>query len=703
MKLLSDISYKQTYNKIDDNIANDFYLPSMASSLNYLRMSGYFGSTVFIIAWSSLKEFVLNNGRMRIICSPCLSKDDIIAIQEGQKAKVNEILRNSLESEFQDLLSNETLRKPFKVLSALIANGTIEIKIAYGKILPNFKQLFHDKVGIFHDGINYVSFRGSINETYKGLSDSGNIESISVFTSWENESDANRVKLDLELFERIWSNDAPGIIATSLPEDFKKTVSELSQDCDWQKLVDEISTEIEITSKWSADANNARLPRKHQIEALNNWVDNNHCGILEHATGSGKTFTSLCAIRNSFSEGKTILIFVPSSDLLKQWYEEIATALKDLSPNIMLCGDNNDSWRKKDMLKYMTSPFSSIPKITIATMDTAIRPSFISSISQGDHLFVVCDEVHRMGSPSRRKFFNINAGYKLGVSATPKRYGDPTGTNEILDYFGGIIKPIYSLQHAINDGVLTPYFYCPREVKFSSEEQKEWNELTLKIRERYRILKFSESSNIDNDQKLKALRLRRARVIKKASGKTQLAINILKKDFKAGQKWIVYCEDITQLKSVTSAILRELPHIDVREYYADMPGDRRETLRVFALYGGVIVSIKCLDEGVDIPSTTHAIILASSQNPREFIQRRGRVLRLYHGKNYSWLYDAIVIPDESDEDSVKTDILICGELARAIQFASWSKTSTADTNLRMIAAHYKIDIEELSKTGTEYE
>lgn len=222
MKLLSDISYKQTYNKIDDNIANDFYLPSMASSLNYLRMSGYFGSTVFIIAWSSLKEFVLNNGRMRIICSPCLSKDDIIAIQEGQKAKVNEILRNSLESEFQDLLSNETLRKPFKVLSALIANGTIEIKIAYGKILPNFKQLFHDKVGIFHDGINYVSFRGSINETYKGLSDSGNIESISVFTSWENESDANRVKLDLELFERIWSNDAPGIIATSLPEDFKK-------------------------------------------------------------------------------------------------------------------------------------------------------------------------------------------------------------------------------------------------------------------------------------------------------------------------------------------------------------------------------------------------------------------------------------------------------------------------------------------------
>ena len=82
-------------------------------------------------------------------------------------------------------------------------------------------------------------------------------------------------------------------------------------------------------------------------------------------------------------------------------------------------------------------------------MDTAIRPSFISSISQGDHLFVVCDEVHRMGSPSRRKFFNINAGYKLGVSATPKRYGDPTGTNEILDYFGGIIKPIYSLQHAI--------------------------------------------------------------------------------------------------------------------------------------------------------------------------------------------------------------------------------------------------------------
>lgn len=146
---LLNIDYKQTYNKIDDNIAKDFYLPSMSNSVCYDRMSGYFGSTIFIIAWDALKDFVSNNGKMRLICSPILSDDDINAIHQGEKALTDNILSNHLQKELETIWASEVLRKPFQVLSALISKGVIEVKIAYGSVHPSMKQLFHDKVGVF--------------------------------------------------------------------------------------------------------------------------------------------------------------------------------------------------------------------------------------------------------------------------------------------------------------------------------------------------------------------------------------------------------------------------------------------------------------------------------------------------------------------------------------------------------------------------
>lgn len=576
---LDILKYKQTYNKIDDDIANDFYLPTMANSVCYDRMSGYFGSTVFIIAWDALKTFVANGGRMRLICSPVLSDDDINAILKGEKAQSDKILKEALRQELDSIWKDEKLRKPFQVLAALISQNIIEVKIAYGNAHPSFKQLFHDKVGIFSDGVNNIVFRGSVNETYKGLSNSGNLESISVFTSWNNESDAERVLHDINLFKRLWNNKAPGVVVTSLPPDIKNYITKSCPETSWHELVDEISIEVQTVTNWSADITGSRLPRKHQHTALENWVSNNHCGILEHATGSGKTFTSLCAIRRGIQDGKSILILVPSIDLLKQWRDEVITTFADLRPHIMLCGENYQTWKKKGKLSFMTSPMIDTPKITIATMDTAVMNDFINNIAQGNHLFIVADEVHRLGSPNRRKLFSIKSGYKLGVSATPKRYGDPIGTNAILNYFGGIVKPVYSLEDAIKDEVLTPYFYCPVTVPLTAEEQQEWNEVTKLIKERYAILKTSENSNIESDTQLKYLLLRRARIIKKANGKTSLALDILQKHYKSGQKWIVYCEDKTQLQNVVSLLLTNLPDADIREYYSEMAGDREETLK----------------------------------------------------------------------------------------------------------------------------
>lgn len=698
-----DLVLKRTYNKVNDNIAQDFYIPCMSYATSYDRLSGYFGSTIYIIAWSALKEFVSNGGRMRIICSPCLSDEDIEAIKTGESAKKDEILHRALMEEIDSLFASNELEKPSQVLACLIATDVIDIKIAYGEGEGDIKRLFHDKAGIFYQGESAIMFRGSLNETFKGLSDDGNFESIDVFSNWSESNDRERVKDTQTYFEMLWNNEAPKIEITPLPEDIKTKFRDKIAKVHWETLIEEIKVKADRSRYWSADKTFSKLPRKHQIDALEKWINQGHRGIFEHATGSGKTYTAICAIKKSLEEHKSIMVLVPSTDLLSQWDREVRTTLSDIDLRIILCGDGHNAWEKPGVLEASTQNDKDNNKIVIATMDTAVMPRFIRRVKQGPHLFVIADEVHRMGSPNRRNFFVINAGYRLGLSATPRRYGDPVGTQAIVDYFGEIIEPPYTLKNAIDDKVLTPYYYKPRVVKLSFSEQQDWNEITEEIGARYARFASDASYSFANDKYMQSLLLKRCRIVKKASGKVNLAKQILQNEYKNGQKWIVYCEDKDQLHDVMESI-STIPGMDAYEYYADMPGDRDVTLSYFNDCGGVVVSIKCLDEGVDIPSTTHAIILASSQNPREFIQRRGRILRKYPGKHYSWLYDAVVIPDLSDGDEKdKRNDIVETELSRCIQFGEWSKDPSCITQLKIIALQHNIDYTLLTNNGNENE
>jgi len=697
------LTLKGTYNKVSDNIAENFYIPCMSNATSYDRLSGYFGSTIYIIAWSALKDFVAHGGKMRIICSPCLSDDDIEAIKTGESAKKDEVLYNALVSEIESLFASSELEKPSQVLACLIATGVIEVKIAFGEGEADIKRLFHDKAGIFYQNDKAVMFRGSLNETFKGLSDDGNFESIDVFTDWQESNDRQRVVDTQDYFEMLWNNEAPKIEISPLPEDIKSKFKEKISPVHWETLVEEIQVKIDKSRFWSADKSYSKLPRKHQLDALEKWVKQGHRGIFEHATGSGKTFTAICAIRKSLEEGKCILVLVPSTDLLSQWDKEIHTVLQDMELIIVLCGDGHNTWEKAGVLEAATSKAKGKHKIVISTMDTAVMPRFIQRVKQGDHLFVVADEVHRMGSPNRRKFFTVKSEYRLGLSATPRRYGDPEGTEALIHYFGPIVYPPYTLKNAIDDKVLTPYYYKPRVVKLTTAEQTEWNSISEEISKRYARYANDTSYSISLDTYMQSLLLKRCRIVKKAEGKVALAKKILEEEYVSGQKWIVYCEDKTQLQNVLKEISK-IPGMDAYEYYAEMEGDRETTLDYFNDCGGVVVSIKCLDEGVDIPSTTHAIILASSQNPREFIQRRGRILRKYSGKHYSWLYDAIVVPDFSDKsDETKRNDMVITELARSIQFGEWSKDPACITQLKIIALQHDIDYSILTNSGNENE
>lgn len=703
--MLNEYNFLASYNKSDNDIAEDFYLPCMRNSKSYDRVSGYFGSTIYIIAWDALKDFINNNGHMRIVCSPYLSDADANALSEGYSARNNEILSRSIEQEFDRMLESDSLAAPAKLLAYLVAEKIIDIKIAIptGHESVSDKRLFHDKVGIFTDAEgNAVGFRGSMNETYKGLSSDGNIESIDVFPSWLDDRDKERLEDAQRFFDKLWHHNLNGVTVYPFPEASTKLMKQNSKDVEWEKLLDEIKVTESLADKWKPNhQRNGKWPRKHQINALETWSKHNRRGILEHATGSGKTFTAMCAINAALENNEVVLILVPSRDLLNQWNKELQNTLTDHKVYYLLCGDNNSEWKKDNTLQNWTSAQKGNRRIIISTMDTAATDTFISRISVGDHIFLVADEVHRLGSENRRKFFQVQTGARLGLSATPRRYGDPDGTAAILEYFDGLIPPPFTLTDAINSGVLTRYFYYPQKVKLTSKEQDDWNTITKEIQKliaRTRT-KSDEKINIAGHPKLKRLLINRARIVKNAENKVKLAIDLLKDKYRPGQRWIVYCDNRMQLQKVLTGALSA--GIDAYEYYAEMEGDREMTLQYFSNNGGVLVSIRCLDEGVDIPETTHALILASSQNPREFIQRRGRILRQSPGKYFAFLYDAITVPVVTDSDNSNSLSIISAELSRAIQFGANAENPACVTDLKNIAIDFNIDYEKLSGGGIE--
>ena len=696
--MLRDINLRLSYSKErGDDIARDFYIPCVSSSIRYDRATGYFGSTIYIIAWSCLKSFVLNEGKMRIICSPYLTEPDRKAINEGY----NKDAKERLLKDFESIFGKSVLTSPERVLACLIAKGTIDIKIAIGNEDPN--RLFHDKIGIFADGKDLVTFRGSMNETFKGLSDDGNFESIDVFKTWGDNSEYERCNEIEKEFTRIWNNEGTRVKSISLPNKIldliKKHASRIEN---WEEALEETLILVDERKSWSADKRpNGKRPRAHQLQALKNWEMNGRRGIFEHATGSGKTFTAMCAIRKCIEEGSPILVIVPSISLMMQWKKELSETLSDMNLTFLLCGTGHNSWKIDRTLYFYTKPDSDISTIVIAVADTASSQEFVDLVYKSSNLLVVCDEVHSLGSERRRNVFSINASYRLGLSATPKRYNDLEGTNTIINYFGKILEPKYSLKEAINDNVLCRYFYHPQVVSLTPEEQEQWTGISREISKKIARHEKDESWRLQGDTYLQRLLIRRARIVKRAVGKLDLSIQILRNNYKEGQRWIIYCDDKEQmfavrnkLKAITGKTLL---------FHSDMSDSEKEaTLKFFSEVGGIVASIKCLDEGIDIPETSHALILASSQNPREYIQRRGRILRKSAPKRIAYLYDAIVVPDNLDETD-RCIKIVETEISRAIQFGLWSEDKSCIYKLQKIALENGIEYNDVLNYGIEYE
>lgn len=704
MSGLADATFRTAYRKGQHDIANDFYLPAMRLSVEYDRAVGFFRSAAFTIAWPALRDFVARGGRIRILCSQVLSAVDVEALDAGFAAQVDEGVAARLRNEVEGMLEDEVLAAPTRVLAALVAIGVLEFQVAVLRTRPGAAatRIFHDKLGILRDAHgNTLIFKGSMNETWSGLSADGNLESVDVACEWLGGRDAERVADETAYFAQLWSNTYPDLDVRPFPETARSRLVDAA-DGNWEATIERLATEQEspdVAGEAPPDAKGRTL-KPHQSAGLAAWRANGRRGILAFVTGAGKTFTALDAIRESLvAYGEVPVVVVPDTTLFGQWHKELVAATAPLSTKILRAGDDHDEWR--GVLRDWTTADAD-RRLVLTTVQTARTDAFKEQLARGGELFLIADEVHRLGSPANRTLMDEALfGPRLGLSATPERAGDPDGTAAILGFFGGVLEPRYTLADAVRDGVLTRYFYRPRTVTLAESEVAEWRKVSRKIAQ----IRARLGDDVQGDTRLERLYFERADIVKKAAGKTALAVEVLREMYEPGQRWIVYCDDQVQLGEIAAALA--VAGFTAMPFHSAMDGDREETLRWLEQRGGIVAAIKCLDEGVDIPSVTHALILASSKNPREFIQRRGRVLRTAPGKTLAYVNDAIVVAPRPEIEGADDDVnrepdpITAGELARAIEFAKSADNPAASSDLVSIAIDAGINWQELIGAGVE--
>ncbi|MGN6641363.1 MAG: DEAD/DEAH box helicase family protein [Verrucomicrobiota bacterium] len=661
-----------------DDPLNRFYIPCLREAAKYRRAVGYFRSSVFVVIGPAIVEFARRGGKIELICSPDLDESDVEQIENGYRLRSASVA-TSLIQQFDALLADDRTAYAARVLASLIAVGSLEIKLAERR---DGKGIYHEKIGVFTDVRgNAVSFKGSTNETWKGWHSSGNFESIEVFCSWRGGLEKKRVERHADHFESLWSENDPHVTVLPVPEEFRVHVRRFAA----KRL-------IELDDNSPASTATTRVPLPHQLTAIEGWNENGRRGIFEHATGSGKTFTAIIALRQHLETGNPALVLVPSQLLLEQWAKELAEEIP--SAALLLAGGGNNRWKATRRLESMTAPDVELgPRITLAIMDSASGDEFRKRIQQGHHLLVVADEVHRMGSPGNSRIMEVEAGARLGLSATPKRYGDPDGTKRIFDYFGPVIEPPMTLADAVKAERLVPYEYYPHPINLTASEAEDWRARTQAIRFEIARQKTDSQGRKVLSERAKMMLIQRSRIAKKAAAKVTLAVQVLRQNFESEQSWLVYCEDSEQLHDVLEAL--KTAGMAAVEYHSNMAGDREATMNWFRSFGGILVSIRCLDEGVDIPAVSHALILASSQNPRQFIQRRGRVLRKAPGKALAVIHDAIVVPVDPEEESDQLGLLKA-ELLRSVEFADNALNRMAGAELREIAIRMGISPDSLS-------
>jgi superfamily II DNA or RNA helicase len=599
-------------------------------------------------------------------------------------------------------------------LAYLIAEKRIEIKIIKPK---NNRGIAHYKSGVFGDGENFVGYKASCNFTLNGLSE--NLEELEAFLSWENGRSNKLIKKQLRSIDNYFSEQDENVeyltvsdIEIAIMDKFgNKNLNELivQEDELLKKKMSLISNKKlkQTILKLHKDIDriihsprfpNNGQPREYQGQAYQNWVANGYKGIFAMATGTGKTITSLNCVLEEFRKNPTniyhVLILVPTITLVEQWEKEV----KSFNFQDVFKISSKMNWQNEVTTLISTAKRIPVSFTLISTYASFVKDKFQSLIKDlPDDTIFIADEGHNLASPMvANKIKDFRLKKRIGLSATPKRIYDPEGTAEMEVFFEDS-EPYtfsFSMEKAINEGVLCQYYYFPHIIKLTESEMNDYVEISNQLSKLYKFGK----GNSEKESIIEKLLLKRKRIIHKAANKLGATIDILKQQFteKGNLKYtFIYVpegetfeirekedEVIEENVRLINQYTREIAKIDekilVNQFIGGMK-DRDDILKQFQKGQiDVIASMKCLDEGVDIPRAETAIFCSSTGNPRQFIQRRGRILRKHSKKNHAVIHDLVVIPDYENqlEGSETFDLekrMVRTELERVMYFASLSK------------------------------
>ena len=700
---LKDSCIKSEYRSLIDNVVQDFYVPLLKEAVTYRRAVGFFSSSSLVDISKGIAAIAKRRGKIQLVASPYLSDEDIEAIRNGYE-KRNVIIENALLSQLSDENMDFYSMERLNLLANLIAEGILDIRIAYTEDDRGI-GMYPEKMGIIEDAEgNKVAFSGSMNESSTAMSI--NYETIDVFRSWGDEFEANQAQLKENAFVSIWNDTEPNIhvlefpsISQALIDKYKKKRS--SFDIDELQFFDVPIKRKNVSGKRIG----ARIPKdislyEYQKEAIVSWTGENYRGIFDMATGTGKTLTGLGAVSKlseDVCDELSVFILCPYQHLVEQWVEDIVKF--NIKPIIGYSASPQKDWKKrlqkaiKDQKVRKDKSF-----FCFVTTNATFSSKFVQDIIEEikTPILLMVDEAHNVGAKTYAKLLDDRFQYRLALSATLDRHRDEEGTAALYNFFGR--KCIeYTLERAIREDKLTPYKYYPVVVYLNEDELSTYEYYTQEISKC--IIKDKNGKTKLNSYG-ETLAIKRSRVVAAAAQK----LDALRREiapYKNKNSILVYCGatnvinenadrsetdegDIRQITAVTRILGNEFD-MSVAKFTADESMDERTQIKANFSKGErlqVVVAIKCLDEGMNIPGIRTAFILASTTNPKEYIQRRGRVLRKSAGKNFAEIYDFVTLPRPLDDvysltkEAASKDLaLVRNELERIKEFGRLAMNS----------------------------
>lgn len=733
---LKDHKIKSEYRSLIDNVVQDFYIPLLKDAVSYKRAVGFFSSSSLVEISKGIAGMAAEGGKIQIVASPYLSDEDIDAIRYGYEDR-NKIIESALLTQISEKPTDYYSMERLNLLATLIADGVMDIQIAYTED-KNGIGMYHEKMGIIEDVYgDKIAFSGSNNESATAMTI--NYETMDVFRSWGDSSEIERVRLKENAFCSIWHDTEPNIkvlkfpnITDALIERYRRKQANFAIDDEqFAKRMLTYASKISDISLTYGGPIGARVPdditlREYQKDAISVWVGENYRGIYDMATGTGKTLTGLGAISKlseDLDDVLAVIIVCPYQHLVEQWVEDIVRF--NIKPIIAYGDSPQKDWKKRlsravrdQKLRRDKSFFCLV--CTNATFAKDYVQDEISKIQSP--ILLVVDEAHNFGARTYARLLDDRFTYRLALSATLERHRDDEGTAMLYDFFGK--KCIeYSLDRAIDEDKLTKYKYYPIPVYLTDEELEKYEQ---KSYEMSKCLIKGKDGKYKLNKRGEILAMERARIVAGASQKLE-ALRECIAPYAQDNNILVYCgatnvidekadysstneEDVRQIEAVTRILGNEFG-MEVAKFTSEENMETRATIKEQFQKGDrlqAIVAIKCLDEGVNIPGIRTAFILASTTNPKEYIQRRGRVLRKAENKPFAEIYDFVTLPRELDSvsglttEQAQRDLsLVKNELARIKEFGRLSMNSMEANDLiwDIQEAYHIIDDESVEKAG----